>query len=96
MSLGNKLFGLNKGCKYILVGLFGGKYSLTLPMMTFGARTIEGSYVGSLAEMHELMELVRANKIEPVKVNERDLSEVNKTLADLKSGNIEGLVCLKP
>ena len=42
------------------------------------------------------MELVRANKIEPVKVNERDLSEVNKTLADLKSGNIEGLVCLKP
>jgi len=65
-------------------------------MMTFGARTIEGSYVGSLAEMHELMELVRTNKIEPVKVNERDLSEVNKTLADLKNGNIEGLVCLKP
>lgn len=96
LELGNKLFGLNKGCKYILVGLFGGKYSLTLPMMTFGARTIEGSYVGSLAEMHELMELVRANKIEPVKVNERDLSEVNKTLADLKNGNIEGLVCLKP
>jgi len=42
------------------------------------------------------MELVRTNKIEPVKVNERDLSEVNKTLADLKNGNIEGLVCLKP
>ena len=96
LELGNKLFGLNKGCKYILVGLFGGKYSLTLPMMTFGARTIEGSYVGSLAEMHELMELVRTNKIEPVKVNERNLSEVNKTLADLKNGNIEGLVCLKP
>ena len=29
-------------------------------------RTIQGSYVGSPGDMEELMELVRANKIDPI------------------------------
>ena len=34
LELGNKLFGLNKGCKYILVGLFG-----TMPKVPYAAES---------------------------------------------------------
>ena len=34
-----------------------------------------GSYVGSLEEMHELMELVKAGKVPPIPVQTRPLSQ---------------------
>ncbi|MGN6747650.1 MAG: alcohol dehydrogenase catalytic domain-containing protein, partial [Xanthobacteraceae bacterium] len=50
---------LIKGGKYVIVGLFGGDLTLSLPPIPMRALTVQGSYVGSLAEMAELMELVR-------------------------------------
>jgi D-arabinose 1-dehydrogenase-like Zn-dependent alcohol dehydrogenase len=75
--------------------LLGGKFDLQLPLHTFTARTISGTYVGSMQEMKELMELVRSGKIEPVEVESRHISEATDTLLDLKNGDISGLVCLK-
>ena len=51
---------LIKGGKYIIVGLYGGDLTVSLPPIPMRALTIQGSYLGSLAEMGELMELVRA------------------------------------
>ena len=85
---------MKRGGTYVIVGLIGGETNLQLPMTTLTARTIRGVYVGSLQEMSELMELVRENKIEHVKVEKRNASEANKTLNDLKNGKIHGLVCL--
>ena len=45
--------------------------------------------------MGELMDLVRSGKIDPVPVEARDVSEADKTIKDLASGSINGLVCLK-
>ena len=50
---------LIKGGKYIIVGLYGGDLTVSLPPIPMRALTIQGSYVGSLPEMTELMELVR-------------------------------------
>ena len=63
-------------------------------MTTLTARTIRGVYVGSLQEMEELMQLIKENKIDHLKVEKRKASEANKTLNDLKNGKINGLVCL--
>ena len=95
ISFGYSLFGIHKGGLYVLVGLLGGNFNLQLPLHTFTARTITGTYVGSLKEMGELMELVRAGKIEPIEVETRPASQASDTLSDLKSGQIKGLVCLK-
>ena len=59
------------------------------------SKNTTGTYVGSLAEMGELMDLVRSGKIDPVPVEARNVSEADKTIKDLASGSINGLVCLK-
>ncbi len=58
------------------------------------ARTIQGSYVGSLQEMEELMALVRAGRIAPIRIEERPLSGVTQALADLKAGRAQGRLVL--
>ena len=72
----------------------GGKFEVQLPLMTITSRTLKGCYLGSIQEMAELMDLVRAGKIDPVPVEARPASEANQTLEDLKNGKISGLVCL--
>ena len=50
---------LVKGGKLIIVGLFGGDITVPTPSFPLRAMTIQGSYVGSLTEMAELLDLVR-------------------------------------
>lgn len=85
---------LRKGGKIIIVGLFGGALNLPLPFIPMMARIIQGSYVGSLAEMGELMDLVRSGKVAPIKIAERPLAEVTSALADLKAGKVNGRTVL--
>ena len=94
VKFGYDLFGFNKNGLYILVGMLGGKFEVQLPLMTFSSRTLKGVYLGSIKEMAELMELVKAGKIEPVPVETRHISKVNDTIKKLKAGKIKGLVSL--
>jgi D-arabinose 1-dehydrogenase-like Zn-dependent alcohol dehydrogenase len=87
---------VGKGGAVIIVGLMGGKFSLSVPMFPLRELTLAGSYVGSLAEARELMALVRAGRIRPIPVDERPLSEANAALADLRAGNVTGRVVLRP
>src|SRR5260221_5944821 len=50
---------LIKGGKYVIVGLYGGDLTASLPPIPLRAMTIHGSYVRSLTEMNELIDLVR-------------------------------------
>ncbi len=79
----------------VVVGLFGGQITIPLPLLTLTEKKILGSYVGSLGEMEELMKLVAAGKIEPVEVESRNVSEANKTLEEMKNGELLGLVSLR-
>ena len=72
----------------------GGQLTLPLPMQALFDKKLMGSYVGSLGDMQELMELVVAGKIDPVDVEMRDVSEANRTLEEMKEGKLLGLVAL--
>jgi D-arabinose 1-dehydrogenase-like Zn-dependent alcohol dehydrogenase len=95
-SSGFALRTLGKGGKLVVVGLFGGMLRTPLPMIPILARTIQGSYVGNLADMTELMELVRAGKIPPIDVEERPASAetATRTLQDLREGKVRGRAVL--
>jgi D-arabinose 1-dehydrogenase-like Zn-dependent alcohol dehydrogenase len=87
---------LIKGGKLILVGLYGGELTVSLPPIPMRALTIQGSYTGSQHEMRELMELVRRTGLPPVPVATRPLDDVNAVMNDLRAGKIVGRVVLTP
>jgi len=88
--------GLRKGGHMVTVGLFGDSMPLSIAMLPLMMRTIQGSYVGSLEEMHEMMSLVRAGKIAPIPYEVRPLDEANNALTDLQNGKVKGRVVLSP
>jgi propanol-preferring alcohol dehydrogenase len=87
---------LIKGGKYIIVGLFGGDMTVSLPPIPMRALTIQGSYVGSVPETAELMALVRRTGLPDVPVATKPLDQVNAVMHDLRAGKIIGRVVLKP
>jgi D-arabinose 1-dehydrogenase-like Zn-dependent alcohol dehydrogenase len=87
---------LAKGGKYVIVGLYGGDLTVSLPPIAMRALAIQGSYVGSVPEMAELMELVKRTGLPDVPVATRPLSQVNEAMADLRAGKIVGRVVLQP
>ena len=80
----------------MIVGLFGGDITLSLPLLPMRAVTIQGSYVGSLAEMKELLGLVASGKVPPVPIKAYPLDEANAVLESLKAGSIVGRAVLTP
>jgi len=87
---------LIKGGKYIIVGLYGGDLTVSLPPIPMRAVTIQGSYVGSLPEMKELIELVKRTGLPEVPVATRPLTDVNAVMDQLRAGKIVGRVVLTP
>jgi D-arabinose 1-dehydrogenase-like Zn-dependent alcohol dehydrogenase len=85
-----------KGGAAIVVGLFGGSFSMPVPMLPLRALTIMGSYVGSTSEAAEMLDLVRAGKVEPIPVEMRPLAETSRSLDDLRAGRIVGRVVITP
>ena len=87
---------LIKGGELILVGLYGGDITMSLPPFPMRAITIQGSYTGSLTETAELIELVKRTGLPPVPVATRRLDEVNAVLSELRAGKVIGRVVLTP
>jgi propanol-preferring alcohol dehydrogenase len=85
---------ITKGGKVIVVGLFGGDITVSTPFFPLRAMAIQGSYVGSLPEMKELLELVRAKGLPPIPLRTRRLEEVGSALDDLRAGKVIGRVVL--
>jgi D-arabinose 1-dehydrogenase-like Zn-dependent alcohol dehydrogenase len=89
------LDGLRKGGKLILVGLFGGEITLSIASTILRAITVQGSHLGSVAELKAVVALARAGKIKPIPIETRPLSEVSRTLDQLKDGAVVGRVVAK-
>jgi propanol-preferring alcohol dehydrogenase len=87
---------LARGGKYVVVGLFGGDVTLALPLIAMRSISIEGSNVGSLAELHDLMALVQAGHLPRIAVGTHSLEEGNAVLAALRAGDIVGRAVLQP
>jgi D-arabinose 1-dehydrogenase-like Zn-dependent alcohol dehydrogenase len=87
---------LAKGGRYIIVGLFGGDITLSTLFLPWRAIAIQGSYVGSLGELKELMTLVTAGKVPPIPVTRHPLHEASATLEKLHRGEVIGRAVLTP
>jgi len=91
-------FGVNilrKGGKLVMVGLYGGAHPISTVLFPFKMMTIEGSYVGTLDDLRELLALVQAGKVPPIPIEPRPASEASAALSDLKSGGkVRGRVVL--
>ena len=83
---------LRKGGKLVVVGLYGGEIPVSLVMVVQRAWRIQGSSVGNVAELREVIALARAGKIKPIPIEKRALAQVSQTLDQLKAGSILGRV----
>ena len=86
------LSALRKGGKLILVGLFGGEIPLSIAGAILRAITVQGSHVGSVAELQAVVALAREGKIKPIPIQLRPLADVSRTLDELKAGSVLGRV----
>ncbi len=86
---------LRKGGKLILVGLFGGEIPLSVGSTILRALTIQGSHLGSIAELKAVVALAREGKLRPIPIQTRPLSEVSRTLDELKAGVVVGRVVVE-
>ncbi len=83
-----------KGGKVVIVGLFGGRFSMPIPMFPLRAISLIGSYVGSLIETKEMLDLVKAGRVDPIPLETRPLDQASRTLDDLRAGEVLGRVVL--
>ena len=86
---------LRKGGRYVVVGLFGGEIPLSLVPVAQRALTIQGSYVGTVAELREVVALAQAGKLKAIPTEVRGLDQVSRTLDELKAGTVVGRVVAK-
>ncbi|MBY8978218.1 alcohol dehydrogenase catalytic domain-containing protein [Rhodobacteraceae bacterium NNCM2] len=80
--------------RYVLVGLYGGTMKVPMPWLPQRALTLRGSYVGSVRDLRELIDLVRTGKVKSLPTSERPLSDVNEALDDLEAGRVTGRLVL--
>ena len=89
------LSALRKGGGLILVGLYGGEIPLSLVTTIQRALTIQGSHLGSVEELKQVVALAREGKLQPIPIQKRRLSEVSRTLDELKAGTVLGRVVVE-
>ena len=85
-----------RGGHIVICGLMGGDLTLALPVIPMRPLTLQGSYVGTLQELQELVALVKKTKMSPIPVTRRPLAEANAALQDLHHGRIVGRTVLVP
>lgn len=87
---------LRKGGKLVCVGLIGGSAPVLPVMMAMKAVTVQGSYVGSLQEMRDLLALARDGSLPPLPLVQRPLAEAQSALDELRAGRVRGRAILRP
>ncbi|MHA1564830.1 MAG: alcohol dehydrogenase [Alphaproteobacteria bacterium] len=87
---------LAKGGTHVIVGLFGGALSLSLPLFPFKQMTVRGSFTGTRDELIALLDLARTGRIPEIPIETHALDRANETLEDLKAGRIIGRAVLTP
>lgn len=85
-----------RGGHIVICGLMGGDITLSLPVIPMRPLIIEGSYVGSLAELRELVALVKRTGMSAIPVTRRPMSEINSAMQDLHHGKVIGRTVLIP
>ena len=87
---------LRKGGRLVSVGLLGGAASLVPAMVALKAVSVIGSYVGSLADMQELMAMARTGALPDMPITRMPLTDASQALDALRAGHVRGRIVLQP
>ena len=85
-----------RGGHIVICGLMGGDITLSLATIPLRPLCIEGSYVGTLSELRELVDLVKRSGMKPIPVSRRPMDQVNQAIDDLHHGRVIGRAVLIP
>lgn len=85
-----------RGGKIIVVGLIGGEITLPVPIIPQRALTLQGSYVGNLRELQDLMRFVADKSPHTIPTSPMPLAQANAALDALRSGGVIGRIVLQP
>lgn len=85
---------LARGGSYVVVGLLGGEVTLSLAPITLRPISIIGSLTGSLAELHELIDLAKAGKLPPFEIETLRRDQTNEALDRVRTGQVRGRLVL--
>jgi len=87
---------IKKGGTVVIVGLYGGSLSLSLPLIPMRSLNLKGSYVGELSELKELIDIIKNGSVKLINVKTQKLSTVNEAMNDLRNGKVNGRIILQP
>jgi len=85
-----------RGGHVVICGLMGGDLTVSLPVIPMRPLTLQGSYVGTLAELEELVALVKRTGMRAIPVTRRPMEQANAALQDLHHGRVVGRTVLVP
>ncbi|MFN8891553.1 MAG: zinc-binding dehydrogenase, partial [Alphaproteobacteria bacterium] len=85
---------LRKGGKLVQVGLFGGELAVPLPVMPMRALTIQGSYVGNVKELRELVGIAQKGGLPGIPITHMPLNQADSALNRLREGKVTGRIVL--
>ena len=80
----------------MICGLIGGEITISIPLIPMKPLTIQGSYVGTLQELRELVDLVKRTKMASIPVTRRPLTEINAAMQELAQGKVIGRTVMIP
>lgn len=88
---------LAKGGRMVQVGLFGGEVTIPTALLALKMITIEGSFVGTLSELHEVVQLAKQGRVPriPVIDGALNLPGVTSSLDRLATGGVTGRIVLQ-
>jgi D-arabinose 1-dehydrogenase-like Zn-dependent alcohol dehydrogenase len=86
---------LRKGGRYVVCGLYGGEIPVSLVTLAQRAIAIQGSYVGTVADLQAVIALAASGRLKPIPIEVRPVAELERTLAQLKDGGIVGRVVVR-
>ncbi|MFO1181230.1 alcohol dehydrogenase [Ottowia sp.] len=87
---------LTKGGQLVQVGLFGGHIDISTPFVPLKAMTYQGTYVGNLRELQELVALVKEKNLPPMQTTCMPFSKAFTALLALEQGTAIGRQVLTP
>ena len=87
---------LTKGGQLVQIGLFGGHIDLPTPSMALRAITYQGTYVGNLRELQELIALAKEKNLSAVPTTCMHFSKAFTALIALEEGKAVGRLVLTP
>jgi D-arabinose 1-dehydrogenase-like Zn-dependent alcohol dehydrogenase len=93
-SLAMSLVG--RGGQVVIIGLFGGEITLSVSSLAMRNIVLQGSNVGTLEELRELLGIMNKSAIKNIPITVRPMSEVNEILHDLHEGRTVGRTVMVP